>query len=112
MLSIMRKAPIIYFVLTFYLSISIVSCSIFHKNITVTGKAVNVKDGAMVETDDGNYLINKSDKWDETAYGKKVSVSGYLVVKTHKQLSTPERQVQESVGKVKIIKNARWTLVE
>ena len=108
----MKMKIVINFLVMFSFFSAITSCSILHQKITITGKALNDKDGAIIETENRDYLINKCDEWDEKLYEKRVTVSGYLVVRTYKKRSTPSVQVQERVGKVYIIKKAKWKLEE
>ena len=88
------------------------SCSLIYKKVTITGKALNDKDGAILETENKDYLIDKCDEWDEEFYNKNVIVTGYLVIKTYKKRSSKEVLVQERVGKVYILKRAKWKLKE
>ncbi len=80
--------------------------------ITVIGIALDEKDGAIVETEQGNYWLEELDRWDEKYYGKKVKVTGKLVIKTYKKQSTDSIQVQEHVGTVRILKRPKWKLLE
>jgi hypothetical protein len=82
-----------------------------HKT-TVVGIALNMKGGAIVETDLGNYLLEGLDRWNDKYYGKKVKVTGKLVVKIHKKQSTDSIQVQERVGTLRILKRPKWKLFE
>lgn len=84
-----------------------------NNRITVIGIAVDDKNIAVVLTDDkGGYFLDGLDQWDEVYLGKKVKVTGKLVIKTHEKQSTPERSVQERVGTMKILKKPKWSLVE
>ena len=84
-----------------------------NQKITVIGAALEDKEGAIVETDKGDYLLDGLDEWGEKYYGKKVRVMGRLKVETHKKQSIDSGlQVQERVGTVLIIKKPKWSLVE
>lgn len=48
--------------------------------VTIVGQALNAKLGAAVQTEEGALYIKGLDKWDDEFYGKKVKVSGKLVV--------------------------------
>lgn len=73
---------------------------------------MHVKGGAIVETDQGYYWLEGLDQWDEKYYGKKIKVTGKLVIKTHEKQSTDSIHVQERVGTVRILKRSKWRLLE
>jgi hypothetical protein len=83
-----------------------------HPKITVVGIAGNDKDAAIVETDNGHYIVGGLDAWPDKYYGKRVQVSGRLVKEVHEQKSTPTMAVQERVGTWLIIKHAKWKFLE
>ncbi len=50
--------------------------------ITVTGKALDAKAGAVVETADSDiYYVDGYSHWEESHYGKQVEVSGKLKIR-------------------------------
>lgn len=83
-----------------------------NRRITVIGKAINEKDGAIVETDSGFYFLHKVEFWNEEVSGKQVKVTGRLVYKTFKQKSTYPGEFQERVGTFRILKRPKWDLLE
>jgi hypothetical protein len=86
------------------------NCS--NKRITVTGIARESMAGAIVDTDNVHYFVDRLDDWDKKYYGKKVKVTGRLVIEKHEKRSTDSIQVQEIVGTVAILKRPKWSLVE
>ena len=80
--------------------------------ITVVGKALNSKGSAIVQTDSTFYLIEGLDAWDDYHYGKKVRVTGKLKTLHNKPVSSDSLLVQERAGTVRIIRHAKWKLVE
>jgi hypothetical protein len=84
-----------------------------NRKITVVGIAEDDKDAAIVKADNGyHYIVDGLDEWDEKYYHKRVKISGKLVLENHKKQSTDSIQVQERVGIWRIIKKAKWNLVE
>lgn len=83
-----------------------------NSKITVVGIALNIKGGAIVDSDNGFYVVLGLDFWEDKYYGKKVKVTGKLAMVEHKKQSTDSVQVQEWVGKRRVIKKAKWRLVE
>jgi hypothetical protein len=82
------------------------------KKITVVGTALNAKAGAIVENDKHSYFVFGLNEWDERFYGKKVKVTGRLVIKENKGSSSYPGEFAEWKGKMFVLKNARWGLVE
>ena len=80
--------------------------------ITVIGTALNAKFGALVQAANGGYYIDGLAAWDKKYYGKKVKVTGRLVVEKHESRSTDSVLVAEIVGNVSILKNPKWQLAE
>ncbi len=81
--------------------------------ITVIGTALNAKAGAVVQTvNAGVYYLDGLNAWSKIYYGKKVKVTGQLVVEKHEPQSTDSMEVQELVGTVRIIKKPKWVLAE
>jgi hypothetical protein len=104
----------LYTIMIIALSVNFKNCNnTINKKITVIGIAEDDKDAATVLTDDGRYyILDGLDEWDEKYAGKKVKVSGKLVIEEHKKQSTDSFQVQERVGTWRIIKRPKWSLVE
>lgn len=83
-----------------------------NNKITMSGIALNDKDGAILKTDSSYYLIGGLEEWDEKYYMKKVKVTGVLKREIHNRVSTDSIWVQERVGTWLIIKKAKWSLVQ
>ncbi len=79
---------------------------------TVTGKALDAKAGAVVQTEQQTYYIDKLASWDRKFYGRKVKVSGIVVTIHEKPETKDSLLVQKIAGDWKLIKNAKWELVE
>ena len=82
------------------------------KKITVIEIAEDSKGAAIVVTDTYYYIIDRLDAWSNKYHGKKVKVTGTLVIEEHKKQSTDSIQVQERVGTWRIIKKAKWSLLK
>ncbi len=84
------------------------------QRITIFGKAMDAKAGAIVISDDnGFYYLDGVDYWDKKFYGKKVKVTGILVIEKREAKQKEEEEiVQEIVGTKKIIRNSKWVLIE
>lgn len=83
------------------------------QQITIIGKAMDAKAGAVVVSDDkGIYYLDGLASWDKKFYAKKVKVVGKLVIEERKKRENVKEVVQEIVGTKKIIKNPKWILVE
>lgn len=91
---------------------SLYSCENSKSNLTVQGKALNAKAGAVVETEIGIYYISGLNEWPEEFYGKQVEVTGTYSFVDHKTESTKDRQVTEMVGKQKNISNATYKIIK
>jgi hypothetical protein len=83
-----------------------------NKRITIVGIAQQAKEGAIVISDNGHYYVDGLDEWDEKYCGKKVKVTGRLIVEVHEARSTYPGEFQELVGKKAILKKPKWSLVE
>ncbi len=84
-----------------------------YKRVTVIGTAYNAKGSACVSVDNGGmYFLDGLDRWDEKYYGKKVKVTGTLVLVHHEKQSTDSVEVQEWVGTRRILKRPKWSLAE
>jgi len=90
---------------------------VIEKRITVIGTAIVLKNDAAVRTDNNLlYYLDGINDWDKEYLGKKVMVTGKLIVKKyhfHKS-SNPEITAipQQRLGTWNIIKKAKWSLVE
>lgn len=82
------------------------------KKFTVIGVALNSKGGAIVKTKAGIYFVDGLYRWDEKYYGKRVKVTGILIIEHHEKTSTDSLEVQELVGKQAILKKPKWSLAE
>lgn len=88
------------------------------KRITVTGRAIQLKHDAAIRTDDSLiYYLNGIDDWEDKFIGKRVRVTGKLVVKNYDTLimnSNPKITAipQQRRGVWKIIEKPKWKLVE
>lgn len=54
--------------------------------VTITGLAENAKSGAVVSDSNDTYVVGDRYEWSDRYYGKKVKVSGRLVIVTQEQL--------------------------
>jgi len=80
------------------------------KKILVIGKALNAMGGAVViKAGDTAFYLQGVDSWDRKFYGKKVRVSGTLIVVRKKKPGNPLAQV---ILVQRIIKKPKWELVE
>ena len=82
-----------------------------NQRITVTGKAMNAKLGAVVESDKGVYYLNGVTSWDKEFYEKQVKVTGRLVIKENEKREN-DKVMGEITGPRNIIKKPEWTLAE
>lgn len=82
--------------------------------ITVIGMALNDKYGAIVETENGDYILDGVDKWEEEYYGKRVSVTGRFKVVENRRNKGDNTgpQVQRREGKCFILRKPSWKLLE
>ncbi len=81
-------------------------------NIVIVGTAWDAKGGAVVVTrKEAVYYVDGFDLWDKKFYGKKVKVTGKLVLVNHPKRGKDEPLVQEMEGTQRIIKGAKWELV-
>jgi hypothetical protein len=81
------------------------------KRITIQGKALNSKAGAVA----GDYFVDGLQSWPEDVYDKMVEVTGELKVVEHKEedLRSPNGEwSQGMVGKQYILTKPKWRLVE
>lgn len=112
------KIFLIPFIATFF-----TSGSSKHNNVlsncktTVIGTAVVIKNDAAVRTDDNQlYYLDGIYNWDDEYINKRVKVTGKLVVKIYnpKKRSHPviTATPQHRLGRWKIIKKPKWSLVQ
>jgi hypothetical protein len=81
------------------------------KSITVEGKALNAKAGAMV----GSYYVEGLTSWPEEAYDKTVEVTGTLKTIDHKAedlVNEKGEYSQGMVGTQYILTNPKWKVVK
>jgi hypothetical protein len=81
------------------------------QKITVTGRAMNAKLGAVVESDKGVYYLDGVSSWDKEFYEKKVKVTGRLVIKGN-ETKKDDAIAARVIGPIHIIKKPKWTLAE
>jgi hypothetical protein len=82
------------------------------EKITVIGTAWNAKRSAIIVTDSNQvFYIDKLFSWDPKLYGKKVKVNGELFIETNEG-SKEDVEVQEIIGSIRIIKNAKWEITK
>ena len=84
---------------------------------TVVGKALVVKNNAFVLTDDSlKYFLDGIYDWDEKYLGKRVRVTGKLVIEKYQFRKSEDSIVtaipQQRLGTWRILKKPKWTLVE
>jgi hypothetical protein len=101
-----------------FLSVGYNKCSnnTTESKITVVGKALVVKHNAYVLTDDSlRYYLDGIDDWDEQHLGKRIRVTGRLVIVEYKSEKSKHSEItaipQQRVGVWKIIKKPKWILV-
>ena len=103
-----------FITVSFSCNVSKPSNNTLNKTITVIGTALDDKGYAVVIIDTPyrrKYFLDGLEEWRKKYYGKKVKVTGVLVVEKHEQQSTDSVWIQEYVGTMYIIKKSRWTLV-
>jgi len=97
----------------------VINCANLNMNnqpIEVTGIAQNAKLGAVVETGDAVYYIDKLRYWNELT-GKRIRVKGILHLVEVKAARTNENGIPVEQGfsedtTQKIIKNAKWEILD
>ena len=84
-----------------------------NQKIQVIGKAMNAKQGAIVisDNDKGVFYLDGLANWDEKIYGKKVKVTGKLLIKEWKKKYDDEIRAEIEEPQ-KIIKRPKWILVD
>ena len=101
-------------ILSFSCTILKQSSNNMSKMITVVGTALDDKGYAILIVDTPNrkkYFLDGLEEWDKKYYGKKVKVTGRLVVEKHEKQSTDSVWIQEYVGTMQLIKKPKWSLV-
>lgn len=79
-----------------------------NKQIVVTGKALNAKGGAIViGANEIPYYLEGVDSWDRNVYGKKIKVSGTLVIIRRK----PGNPLAVVLREQRLIKKPKWELI-
>jgi hypothetical protein len=84
------------------------------KKMVVIGYAENLKGGATVRsiTDSLRYFVGDLSHWDEKVLGKKVKVTGTLLVQRFEPLKPGEEERQMIVGTVRTLLKPTWELVK
>ncbi len=84
------------------------------KEITVIGKAENVKGGAIVisNSDQKMYHLDKIDFWPTNIIGKTVKVKGKLIIEEKKPVQPGQDIPQQITGVKRILIKPKWELVE
>lgn len=87
-----------------------------HK-ITVIGTAVVMKHDAAVRTDDNLlYYLNGLNEWDDKIRGKRIKVTGRLVIKKYESKKSANPNItaipQQRLDVWKIIMKPEWSLVK
>ena len=101
--------------LNFSCNASKLSNNNINKRITVVGTALEDKGGATVITDTPQrrkYFIDGLDEWNKKYYGKKVKVTGILVIEKWEDLSTDSVLIQGYIGNVATLMKPKWGLVK
>jgi hypothetical protein len=84
--------------------------------ISVKGKAMNAKAGAVVtQENDHDYYIEELHAWPDSAYGKTVEVTGTLHIQTFTEEDLKDEEgnwKQGMLGDQYIIRNAKWKLAD
>jgi uncharacterized protein YlxP (DUF503 family) len=110
-----------YFILMMHslFSINVNKCSNNQDatKITVVGIAIVIKHHAAVQTDDSLlYYLDGIDNWDVKYKGKRVKVTGKLVIQEYHPIksSNPEITViaQPRLGNGRLITKPKWRLVQ
>ena len=85
--------------------------------ITVVGTTLVLKHHAAVRTDDSIlYILDDIDDWKDKYLGKRVKVTGRLVIKEFQEEKSTNSIItaisQRDYGTRRIIKKPKWSLVE
>lgn len=83
------------------------------KDIVVIGHTANAKQGAIVisEKDKKGYYLEGMHYWEERLIGKKVKVTGKLLVEKFDPPKPGEPEKQQMVGEKRTILKPKWELV-
>ena len=82
------------------------------KKIEIVGKALNAKAGAVVvSADQVTYYVDGLESWDKKVYGKKIKVSGILVIENLPKDDHQELPAAEIKGVKRTIKKPKWETV-
>ena len=83
------------------------------KIITFTGITGNAFRGAVVEDDSSKrmYYLDGISEWPEKVLGKRVQVTGQLVITDTRKDTARKIPVQEIIGLIYRIKHPRWKLI-
>jgi|GEM_PF-1532807 len=101
-----------------YLMIALSDCNYNFTNTqsmdtTIIGKAIDAKAGAIVMTSDESiYYVEGLSYWNKEVYGKKVKITGTLVVEETQNSHNLKVVTQKIVGKKKIIKKSKYIVIE
>ena len=103
-----------FIIVSFSCNVSKHSSNTMNKRITVIGIALEDKGGAIVITDTPHrkYFIDGLDEWNEKYYGKKIKVTGILVIYEQEDLSTDSVKIQDVIGNVATLMKPKWGLVK
>jgi hypothetical protein len=83
-----------------------------NKKIVIIGKAESAMEGAVVIGPKGYpYHVDGVEYWDKKYYGKKVRVSGVLVIQHFPMVDSAGRPVQ-ATAEIRTIVKPKWELVE
>src|SRR5688572_9388771 len=86
------------------------------RKITVIGTAIDIKNSAVVRTDDSLlYYLDDIYYWHDEYLGKRVKVTGKLFIKEYQEEKNTNPKIttipQRHYGHRKFIKNPKWSLV-
>jgi hypothetical protein len=105
-------------VFKYVLFIPLISTNLFSqtmKKVRITGTAENSKVGAIVATEDKEvYYLDGLSGWNDEILGKKITVSGNLVLEYHSEdllMNDKGEYSQGFSGEIKKISNPVWKLV-
>jgi hypothetical protein len=84
--------------------------------VTVTGRALNAKAGAVIHAQDGQiYYIDELTHWSDTIYSKTLEVTGVLHIQTFTEDDLKDENgdwKQGMLGTQLTVMDARWRVVE
>lgn len=84
------------------------------KTITIIGLADNAKAGAVVVSgkDSAVYYLEGIHSWKQKVVGKKVKVTGQLIIEKMQPQKKGELPRQQVMGDKRIILNPKWKLIK